>query len=163
MSRCLALATALAASMLVGAGCGDDVCSELSGSAGSGLSLSFSSVEIQHSAGGPSLVIKYKSSTTGFPAIMSVDSAGLPFKSGMTLNFVGDQPKPGEDPYAFGNVERVMPDNQQFASGEVDSGTLTLESFGGGRAEGSIGYRFKGAEGASLRGSFCSDVTEVTN
>ena len=142
---------------LLNGGCGDDSCQDLSGSAARGLSLSFDDVIIQHFSVGPSLVIKYATSDARFPAVLSVDSAGAAFSSGMTLDFVGDQAAAGRAAHPFGNVSRVMDDGQQF--GDVEAGTLTLDSFSGGRAEGNIGFRFE--DGDSLRGQFCGAVTEI--
>ncbi len=147
----------LAIAMSVASGCGEESCTDLSGSAAKDLSLSFDDVVIQHFSVGPSLVIKYSSAGAGFPAILSVNSAGVAFGSGTTLEFAGDQAAAGEPAHAFGNATRSMEDGQQF--GEVQGGTLTLDSFGGGSAEGDLGFRFK--DGESLRGQFCGSVTEV--
>ena len=159
-----ALATALVPLALLAstaaAGCGEDSCTSLSGSAAQGLSLSYDDLTIQHFSTGPSLVFKYSAGSAGYPAILSVNSAGTPFESGLTLDFVGDQAAPGEPAHAFGNATRQMEDGQQF--GEVEGGTLTLDSFAAGgdaEAEGNIGFRFK--DGKSLRGQFCAGVTEI--
>lgn len=151
-------AVALLCAAAVLPGCGEDACTELSGSAGQGLSLAFDAVSVQHFTVGPSLVFKYTQGTTGFPAILSVNSAGAPFKAGMRLDFVGDQAAVGERAHPFGNAGRDMPDGQDF--GAVEGGTLTLDAFSASEAEGNIGFRFAG--GKSLRGQFCGGVSNVT-
>ncbi len=144
---------------LVTLGCGEETCTDLSGSAAGGLSLAWDSVAIQRFSTGPSLVVKYLQGVEGLPAILSVNTGGVALEAGLSLDFQGDPPAAGAPAHAFGNASRSMEDGQQF--GEVEGGTLTLEAWSGGRAEGSIGYRFD--DGGSLRGDFCGAVQDVVD
>lgn len=137
----------LAAGALAGAGCGDDACSSLSGSAGQGMSLAFDGVSIQHIPGANHAVVVRYAKGGELPAIFSVDLGATAPRAGLEVQWTADT----------GNVSRAARDGQDF--GAAAGGALELSAWGGGRAEGVVGARFDG--GRSLRGEFCGPVEEV--
>ena len=145
MKGAAALAVGLVCALT--AGCGDEACSDLSGSAAAGLSLSFDEVTIQHVSGAThSLVVKYASGSS-FPAIFSVELGDVGPSAGLEVEWTAET----------GNVERVARDNQQL--GTPTGGTLALSKWSPGDARGSVGARFE--DGDSLRGEFCAAVQTV--
>lgn len=148
------LAPLLLASALVlpWAGCGDEACSDLFGSAGQGKDLSFDAVQIRL-IGGETLTVTYKKGAER-PAIFSARLTGATLRDGFSA-VLG--PRAGDAPLVYeGNVERAANDGQDF--GPLESGSLRLDTWGSD-AEGSVGARFE--DGRSLNGAFCGPAERL--
>ena len=122
MRRALLLAPALL--VVPSAGCGDESCNDLRGSAAQGMSLAFDTVQIRWIAG-ETLTVTYKDGAQ-MPAIFSARLTDADLRDGFSATLA---PQAGEDPTVYeGNVERSAHDGQDF--GRLESGSLSLATWG---------------------------------
>jgi len=140
------------------AGCGEDACNELFGSAGQGLDLEVASVRIDWYSASETLRVAYKNPAGETPAAFSAILTGNPPRDGLSVDLselVGEEGR--QKPR--GNLERSTNDGQDFAA--MTGGSLRLDEWGGagGHAEGSFHALLE--DGKSLNGDFCGTVRGV--
>ena len=155
--RPLLLVVPLVASLAV-AGCGEDSCNALFGSAGQGLDLEVSSVKVQWYSVSETLRVAFTNSRGEQPAIFSADLRDLSPRAGLSVD-LSEQVGAEGHRSPRGNLERATNDGQDFA--RMTGGTLKLDEWGG--AGGKIAGSFHAVleDGKSLNGDFCGTIRAV--
>ena len=140
---------------LTAAGCGDESCNALFGSAGQGLVLEVESVKIQWYSTSETLRVAFTNAKGEQPAIFSADLRDVAPKAGLSVD-LAERVGPEGRQTPRGNLERATNDGQTFSA--MTGGTLKLDEWGG-EATGSFHAVLE--DGKSLNGDFCGAVRTV--